>query len=284
MVGPPGLTTPTQTSFHLQTPPRAYPTAACTASPPRISSPSATAPPPISTKTPTAPGKTPTELLTALTTTGQWHAQGARHVPSFTLAHCVEMEDILRNRALKDFFFPIVTPYKHERWREMLEEAGVLDEYADIPDGIENGFEIGLEGFSLTSTFSPPNHYKSSEHHNYIVEKYADEIQLNRISPGYPPEILQKLVGHYRTAPMNVVERVPGGKLRATIDHSYPRTNPNVTSINANIDSKRFQCAWGSFSEAWLLVANAPEGTQVRIIFISPSLFFKLKLYIGSCI
>lgn len=174
------------------------------------------------------------------------------------------MEAILLNRALKDFFFPIVTPYKHERWAQMLDEAGVLDKYADIPLGIENGFEIGLEEFSLTSTFSPPNHYKSSEHHKYIVEKYADEIKLNHIPPGYPPEILKKLVGHYRTAPMNVVEQVPGSKLRATIDHSYPRNNPNVSSINSNIDSKRFQCTWGSFSKTWLLVADAPEGTQVQ--------------------
>ncbi len=41
--------------------------------------------------------------------------------------------------------------------------------------------------------------------------------------------------------------------------------NPSATSINAVIDSKKFQCAWGSFSECYILVAEAPEGTQVAV-------------------
>lgn len=139
------------------------------------------------------------------------------------LVHSVEMDRILLNHALRDLLFPIVTPYKHQRWHEILDEAGVLEEFEDILHGLEHGFEIGLEEFSLSSTFSPPNHY--------IVDKYADGIKLYRVTPGYPPELLQKLIGNYRTAPMNVVQRVAGGKLRATIDHSYPRTNPDVASI-----------------------------------------------------
>ncbi len=44
--------------------------------------------------------------------------------------------------------------------------------------------------------------------------------------------------------------------------------NPSETSINAVIDSKKFQCAWGTFLECYLLVAKAPEGTEVAVFDI----------------
>lgn len=83
------------------------------------------------------------------------------------------------------------------------------------------------------------------------------------------------------------------GKLRIIVNHSFPKSakqlhlsptqlspmnqeipdtqcnsiplNPSETSINAVIDSKKFQCAWGTFLECYLLVAKAPEGTEVAI-------------------
>lgn len=36
-------------------------------------------------------------------------------------------------------------------------------------------------------------------------------------------------------------------------------------SINTVIDSKKFQCTWGLFAECYLLVADAPVGTQAAI-------------------
>lgn len=36
---------------------------------------------------------------------------------------------------LKSELFPIVTPFKHWVWREYLEDAGVLNQFADIPLG-----------------------------------------------------------------------------------------------------------------------------------------------------
>ncbi len=89
--------------------------------------------------------------------------------------------------------------------------------------------------------------------------------------------------GHFRTAPLSVTETKPG-KLRAIVDQSFPHSatpldlntihsdtlypiliNPKTTSINAIIDSKKFQCTWGTFSECYLKVANAPSGTQAAV-------------------
>ncbi|KAF5384772.1 hypothetical protein D9615_001263 [Tricholomella constricta] len=168
------------------------------------------------------------------------------------------------NSALLDFHFPISSPLKHWRWTALLQETGGLDRFAGVPRGLEFGFSLGLEDFTLTSTFSPPNHYKTAVHHEFIVNKYAEEIKLGRVSPGYPPSLIKSLFGHYRTAPLNVIES-SHGKLRITVDHSYPRDNPLISSVNARIDSKRFQCAWGTFSACYLLVADAPPDTEASV-------------------
>ena len=124
---------------------------------------------------------------------------------------------------------------------------------------------MGLEHYQLVNTAIPPNHYKSAEHETFVMSKYAEEIELGRISPGFPPEQLQRWVGHIRTAPLNVIQQAPG-KLRVTVDHSFPRSDtplptppsdpsadftpfdPAIHSVNAIIDSKKFQCTWGTFS------------------------------------
>jgi hypothetical protein len=109
---------------------------------------------------------------------------------------------------------------------------------------------------------------------------------LGRISRGYSREFLEQCIGPFRTAPLNVVQNTPGGKMRVTIDHSYPHSrnlldlqpgrideeepsyrifDPSTTSVNTVIDSKKYQCTWGTFSQCYLMVAEAPEGTQAAI-------------------
>ena len=141
---------------------------------------------------------------------------------------------------------------------------------------------MGLEHYQLVNTAIPPNHYKSAEHEAFVLSKYAEEIELGRISPGFPPEQLQRWVGHIRTAPLNVIQQAPG-KLRVTVDHSFPRSDiplptppsdpsadftpfdPAIHSVNAIIDSKKFQCTWGTFSQCYLTVADAPIGAQAAV-------------------
>jgi hypothetical protein len=56
------------------------------------------------------------------------HALELPLVRTYTLARCVEVDDILRNRAVCDLIFPIVTPLKYAKWYEFLSEAGVLEQ------------------------------------------------------------------------------------------------------------------------------------------------------------
>ena len=179
--------------------------------------------------------------------------------------------------------FPIVTKLKPDAWELALMDAGILAEFNDIPTGLRNGFLCGLENYSLTCTSIPENHYTSQEDEDFIISKYTAEMNLGRISHGYDPHTLFSLIGHFRTSPLAVINR--NGKRRVIVNHSFPKNktcidldllprtstqekhtiNPTQTSINTVIDSKKFQCAWGSFSECYLLVADAPVGTQAAI-------------------
>jgi hypothetical protein len=104
--------------------------------------------------------------------------------------------------AMPDDIYPIVTALKPEAWYRALEDAGILDEFRDIPVGLREGFYCGLENFSLSCTSIPPNHYMSEEDEDFVVAKYAQEIELGRLSHGYDPDTLFSLIGHFRTAPL----------------------------------------------------------------------------------
>lgn len=203
--------------------------------------------------------------------------------PTFTPAPCVVTSPMAPPNVELNSVFPIVTKLKADAWERALADAGILDEFGDIPLGLRQGFLCGLENVSLASTFIPPNHFTSKDDEDFIISKYNEEIAFGRISPGYEPDTLFSLIGHFRTAPLAVINN-GGTKRRVIVNHSFPKNklhidldnlpynslnkyvmDPSCTSINTIIDSTNFQCAWGSFSECYLLVADAPEGTQAAV-------------------
>jgi hypothetical protein len=52
-------------------------------------------------------------------------------------------------------------------------------------------------------------------------------------------------------------------------DMSYPRNNPNVTSVNHGINSSDFPTAWGSFDEVVTLILSLPAGCLAATFDIS---------------
>lgn len=183
-----------------------------------------------------------------------------------------------------DTVYPIVTQLRPDAWERALRDAGILEEYDDIPVGLREGFRCGLEHFSLSCTSVPRNHFTAKDDEEFVIQKYAEEIELGRLSHGYEPDELFALIGHFRTAPLAVVDSA-NGKRRVIVNHSYPISknlidldslsrdgadkliiDPTTTSINTVVDSTKFQCAWGSFSECYLLVADAPPGTEAAVL------------------
>lgn len=198
---------------------------------------------------------------------------------------------------------PITTRLKPEAWRDLLEQAGILDKYSHIPIGLLEGFLIGVELHDIDRTFIPPNHFRTEAEAEIIRAKFADEIALGRILQAFDPIELEQAIGHYRTAPMAVVMQK---RARIVLDHSHPRNelalkallassqpttptrdrlsdtmpitrqtltgetsstitivDPSNISINSLIDPDNYRCDWGTFSDCYLLVADAPEGMEL---------------------
>ncbi|KIL57667.1 hypothetical protein M378DRAFT_16085 [Amanita muscaria Koide BX008] len=233
-------------------------------------------------------GATRKATLTALGSMALVPAHVRTLVSTYTPAPCVSVELTVLKRAQFEILFPITTRLRWTAWQETLSTLLLLPQYSDIPIGLQHGFLMGLENYQIVATSTPPNHYKLPEHDSFIHAKYDEEQALGRISPGYSPDTLRRLIGHFRTAPLNVVQHTPGGKMRVTVDHSFPRAvspltlvssdhsptacegdylpfDPTVQSVNAIIDSKKFQCTWGTFSQCFLLVADAPAGTEAAV-------------------
>jgi len=82
--------------------------------------------------------------------------------------------------------------------------------------------------------------------------------------PLSPSEFLATY-GPYRTSPLGIVMNPTSNKQRLIQDHSFPRNNPSLPSINSKIDSSLFLCDWGSFIDCFMAVLNAPPGTEVAI-------------------
>lgn len=186
-------------------------------------------------------------------------------------------------RSIRANEVPFSTRLIPDEWERLLAESGAPQKYTGIPKGLREGFYIGLEKFTLSSTYIPPNHFRTEQHAQIIREKFTSEIALGRISQGFTPEELQLQIGNFTTAPMAVVEQCPG-KFRIVIDHSFPKCplppslshethslpegdtplipfDASETSINSLIVSDDFPCEWGTFADCFLMVAEAPEGS-----------------------
>ena len=132
-----------------------------------------------------------------------------RHPPALTAipAPCVETSHMGWQDVQFDNIFPIVTKLKANAWKLTLKDAGILDEFNDIPVGLRQGFLCGFKNFSLAHTSISCNHYTSQDDEDFIIMKYAEEMELGRISHGYDPDILFSLIGHFCTAPLTVIHQ-----------------------------------------------------------------------------
>jgi hypothetical protein len=60
-----------------------------------------------------------------------------------------------RAAALGNDLTRIVTRLLSNAWEKFLADAGVLEEFREVPKGLRCGFTLGLEEFSLSRSFYP---------------------------------------------------------------------------------------------------------------------------------
>ena len=156
---------------------------------------------------------------------------------------------------------PIVMPLIWHRWQELIEEAGLLNEFADVPAGLRNGFRLGITS-TITSVFSPKNHSSAIDNSDLVDAFVAKEVAAGHYSRPYDPDDFLATFGPYRTSPLGVIFKPKPCLIQ---DHSFSCNHPHIHSINSEINSSNFKCDWGSFMECFVCVLNTPPGTQVAV-------------------
>lgn len=158
----------------------------------------------------------------------------------------------------------VVTPLCHEAWRECLDQLSLLNQFADVPLGLQYGFKTGVSSSILTSLI-PQNHSSALLAPHVVAQHINNELLLGRYSGPYSASQLLALIGAFRTAPLGVVPKPNSDKHRVIQDLSFPRNDPLVSSVNSEINSDDFPCEWGTFAQCYFSVARAPPGTQVAV-------------------
>jgi hypothetical protein len=182
------------------------------------------------------------------------------HAPSAvkpTEQEIVSRDDLLR----------VVTPLRWRKWHEYLVETGLIERFADVPKGIRYGFDLGVVGLPKC-TYIPSNHRSALENPTAIEAYIKTEIEAGRYLGPFDPQWLEQHIGYFHCSLLGVIEE----PLKYCIiqDHSFPRNTQNQQSLNSLIDPDcMYESTWCGYTQAYLLFANAPPGTQVAVFDVA---------------
>nr|GAT48554.1 predicted protein [Mycena chlorophos] len=182
------------------------------------------------------------------------------------LAPFAEATSIPPSAAVASEFFPVVTPLRADAWEAALRAVGLLEGFADVVQGLREGFHFGID-IQLTHSFLPPNRKSALEHPEVIDEYVETERRAKRYTGPFNPRRFIHIAGDVRSCPLGVTPKAGEvNKWRMVQDFSYPYDDPDMASLNDGIDSDKFPCKWGTFSEMLLMVMDAPPGTQAATL------------------
>jgi hypothetical protein len=159
--------------------------------------------------------------------------------------------------------WPVVTPLHVDRIHSALEEAGALDQFLDVLDGLTNGFPFN-SSIIVDSTRISPNYGSATEHSEVIDAMITKELAAGRLRGPFSQPELEALVSPFLTHPLGVAPKGKG-KWRLVEDLSFPHVGPHP-SLNSTIDISDVPVDWGGFKEMVELVVKAPPGSQAATI------------------
>lgn len=142
----------------------------------------------------------------------------------------------------------VVTSLSAARFHYLLSQHHLLDLYPTLIQRITQGFPISLSLPTLSSSFLPPNHYRSTEDEAIIQEKVEAEVRAGRMSgPFTPGQAFEFFQGHFRTCPLALVPKAlpngaPGKGWRMVENFSFE--DGDRVSVNMLIDSDDFPTSW----------------------------------------
>ena len=157
----------------------------------------------------------------------------------------------------------IVTPYHAEAWETALRDCNLLHRYPNLVHDILYGSPIGNPP-DPTYTYTPPN-MASTEHNPAFIDDYlAQEVAAGRMSgPLTMEEATIFFGGHFRTAPLGLVEKTPGsGKWRMVQNNSA--LDENGFSTNAWLDAKETAIGWHTCA----MMADMVSFSSSRMMYV----------------
>lgn len=170
--------------------------------------------------------------------------------------------------------FKTPTPLLHNAWSSLLTQLHILDDFSDIPMGLKNGFKTGITS-TITSTYIPDNHASALRNPQVIINHIQLELSLGRYSGPYFPFQLQKLIGHFRTAPLGVVPKSQTDKFRIIQDLSFPRDDLFLKSPTLRSIRKTFLVNGVAFrSASSLLLTLLPRQKRLSLTLMQLTAIF----------
>lgn len=160
----------------------------------------------------------------------------------------------------------IVTPFIPDEWERLLNNIIPFNSFSDVPISMRFGFDMGVHS-PPSHTYTPPNHNSAVLFPDHVISYIRNELSLGRYSGPFSQSRLECLIGPFRTSPLGTVPKSFGSTDRRIVqDLSYPRNDPNLSSVNYQINIEDFRCDWGTFNEVRSIVIDAPEGSEAATL------------------
>src|SRR5882762_2974821 len=113
------------------------------------------------------------------------------------------------------------------------------------------------------------NHSSSLINPSFISTYIADEQAAGCYSQAFLLSELERIIGPFHTSPLGLIPKPHSDKLRMIQDMSYPHNNPNIASVNADIDANKFPTAWGTFDSTSATILALLNGCVAATFDIS---------------
>ena len=172
----------------------------------------------------------------------------------------------LRIATLSHDLLAVITPFIPDEWERLLNNILPFNNFSDVPIGMRFGFDMGVHS-PPAYTYSPPNHNSALLYPDHISSHIHNELSLGRYSGPFSRSRLESLIGPFRTSPLGTVPKsINSTERRVVQDLSFPRNDPNLPSINDQINIEDFRCDWGTFNDIRNILINAPENSEAATL------------------
>jgi len=113
------------------------------------------------------------------------------------------------------------------------------------------------------------NHASLSLDPDFICSYIASKQAAGHYSEAYTSDTLESIIGPFQTSLLGLVPKPHSNKLWLVQDMSFPRNDPNIASINAEVSSDDFPTSWGTFNSMAELILSLPPGCVTATFNIS---------------